>query len=686
MKNPLLSSSLLPLFNEIEPHHALTAVQERLRQANERIDALMTSSLEPSWDNLMQPLDEVSALIQDVWSPIGHLNAVKNTPEWRDAYRACLPILTEFSTQLGQNHVLYEKVSQLSQSPGFSSLSTTQKKIVRDQLRDFRLSGVALKGSKKRRYADIQQRLSILSAKFEENVLDATEHWYYVTDNLDNLVGLPEHTLAFSRSKALDKGYKDCYVLTLDAASYIAVMKYADNRDLRRQMYHSYTTRASDQGPSAGQFDNTPVMLELVQLKQELARILNFKYYADYSLATKMAGSVNQVMEFLLALAKQSRAYAEKEWIELNTFANDHLGMKTLSAWDVAYVSEKLQQHQYAVNEELLRPYFPIDRVLSGMFSIIEHIYDMKVVEKATGPDGMLFVEVWHPDVRFFEIYDADETLRGKFYLDLFAREGKRGGAWMDDCRSRRVVEGKVVTPVAYLNANFSPPQAGKPALLTHDDVITLFHEFGHGLHHLLTQINEGQVSGISGIEWDAVELPSQFMENFCWQKNCIPMISSHVERQEALPDSLFQAMLNAKNFQSGMQMLRQIEFALFDMKLYSQVAPADAVELQSILDAVRQQISVIIPPAFNRFQHSFSHIFSGGYSAGYYSYKWAEVLSSDVFSAFEEHGVLNRKIGQKFLHSILECGGSQPMIDLFKGFRGREPAIDALLKHSGLC
>ncbi|MCD8573662.1 MAG: M3 family metallopeptidase, partial [Gammaproteobacteria bacterium] len=427
MKNPLLSHSRLPLFHQIEPHHALTAVQEGVRQANERISALITSLLEPSWDNLMQPLDEVSALIQEVWSPIGHLNAVKNTPEWRDAYHACLPILTQFSTQLGQNHKLYQKVLQLSQSASFSSLSMIQKKIIHDQLRDFHLSGVALKGDKKRRYADIQQRLSVLGAKFEENVLDATHHWCYVTDNPRDLAGLPEHILAFSRQKAVDKAREGCYLLTLDAPCYIAVMKYADNADLRYQMYHAYTTRASDQGPSAGQFDNTAVMLELVQLKQELAHMLNFKHYADYSLATKMAGSVNDVMEFLLTLAKQSRAYAEKELMELNTFANDHLGMEALSAWDIAYVSEKLQQHQYSVNEELLRSYFPIDRVLSGMFAIIDHIYGMRVVEKATGPDGVLFVEVWHPDVRFFEIYDAGETLRGTFLLGFICAGGKAG-------------------------------------------------------------------------------------------------------------------------------------------------------------------------------------------------------------------------------------------------------------------
>lgn len=685
MNNPLLSDSLLPLFNQIEPYHALIAVKERVSQANQCIDALMMSYLEPSWENLMQPLDEISALIQEVWSPIGHLNAVKNTPEWRDAYHACLPILTEFSTQLGQNHALYQKVLRLSQSENFSSLNVIQKKIIHDQLRDFRLSGVALNEDKKQRYAEIQQRLSVLGAKFEENVLDATRDWYYVTDNLADLVGLPEHVLAFSRKKALDKGREGCYFLTLDAPCYIAVMKYADNSDLRCQMYHAYTTRASDQGPRSGQFDNTSVMLELLQLKQELAHMLNFKHYADYSLATKMAGSVNDVMDFLLTLAKKSRASAEQELLEINRFANDHLGMKTVSAWDIAYVSEKLQHHQYAINEELLRPYFPIDRVLSGMFGVINHIYGMRVIEKSTNANAMSFIEVWHPDVRFFEIYDSSETLRGQFYLDLFAREGKRGGAWMDDCRSRRAIDGRIVIPVAYLNANFSSPQMGQPALLTHDDVITLFHEFGHGLHHLLTQINEGQVSGINGVEWDAVELPSQFMENFCWQKNCIPMISSHVESQEPLPDLLFQAMLNAKNFQSGMQMLRQIEFSLFDITLYSQAAPTDARELQSILDAVRQRVSVVISPEFNRFQHSFSHIFSGGYSAGYYSYKWAEVLSSDVFLAFEEDGVLSRKMGEKFLHDILERGGSEPMMDLFKAFRGREPSVDALLRYSGL-
>ena len=677
MTNPLLSGTELPQFKHIQPSHALPAVQVVLQESQKKLNALMTLSESPTWDNLMTPLEDISASIHKAWSPVSHLNAVTNTSEWRDAYNACLPSLTEFSTALGQNRVLYEKIKLLSESAYFSTLNNVQEKIVHDELRSFRLAGVALEGDAKVRYAAIQQRISELTTKFEENILDATQHWIYSTDNKDDFHGLPEHIIQFSQAKAAEKSQSG-YVLTLDAPIYIAVMKYAENRNLREQMYKAYSTRASDQGPDAGTFDNTDVILELLRLREEKSQLLDFQHYAEYSLVTKMADSVDQVLDFLRDLAKKTRPFAEKEMSELKLFARESLHMSELAAWDIAFASEKLQQEKYAINEEMLRPFFPIDKVLSGMFAIIEKIYGMHVTE-------MNGVETWHPDVRFFEIRDEAGELRGKFYLDMYAREKKRGGAWMDDCRSRRIENGKLVTPVAYLIGNFTQAMQNQPALLTHDEVITLFHEFGHGLHHMLTQVDYGVVSGVNGVEWDAVELPSQFMENFCWQQDTIPLISEHFETKEPLPENLFKAMLAAKNFQSAMQMLRQLEFSIFDLLLYSQSAPTNAVELQKVLDKVRAEIAVITPPAFNRFQHGFSHIFAGGYSAGYYSYKWAEVLSSDAFSKFEENGVLDRKTGQEFLSAILERGGSQAAMELFVEFRGRQPNAEALLKHSGL-
>ncbi len=722
MSNPLFADSALPLFQQIKPEHAVSAMKQLLQESQQRIDDMTYSADTPTWANLMASLEDISARIHDVWSPIGHLNAVNNTPEWREAYNACLPGLTEFSTNLGQNRALYEKIKTLSESSEFDTFDNIQKKIITDQLRDFILSGVALDGENKQRYADIQQRLSELTTKFEENVLDATQNWFYelslsrgIRPEMQEtwLRGLPEHIIQFAQAKAHEKNI-DGYVFTLDAPCYIAVMKYAENRELRHQMYTAYTTRASDQGPDAGKFDNTPVILELLALKEEVSKLLGFENYAEYSLETKMASTSSQVKDFLRDLAKKTRPFAEQEIIELKQFAREQLSLEDMQAWDVAFVSEKLQQNKYAFNEEVLRPYFPINKVLSGMFGVIEKIYGMRVVELpsasplaacagewpsscsgqsqnqqgATSPGlrhSLSNIEVWCEDVRFFQIFDEKNHLRGQFYLDLFARDRKRGGAWMDDCRSRRRVDGKIFIPVAYLNCNFAPPQKDQPALLTHDDVITLFHEFGHGLHHMLTQVDYGQVSGISGVEWDAVELPSQFMENFCWQQECIPMLSEHFLTKEPLPGHLFSAMLQAKNFQSAMHMLRQIEFALFDIVLYSQQAPEHAVALQNTLDQVRNEVAVIIPPGFNRFQHSFSHIFAGGYAAGYYSYKWAEVLSSDAFSKFEENGILDRKTGLEFLQAILEQGGSSPAMVLFQAFRGREPNVDALLRHSGL-
>lgn len=671
-------SEELPAFQSLQPQHACLELQQMLEESRQRIAAITQSVETPTWENIVEPLEDISARIHDLWSPISHLNAVTNTAAWREAYHACLPILTEFSTALGLNDALYQKIQALQSSATFETLAAVQKKIITDQIRDFKLAGVTLAGEEKKRYSEIQQRISELSTQFEDNVLDATQHWHYVTTNVEDLAGLPEHVRQFSTAKAAEKNLSG-YVLTLDAPIYSATMKYAENRELREKMYIAYSTRASDMGPDANQFDNTAIMLELLRLKAELAQLLGFTHYADYSLATKMAGSVAQVQHFLRDLAQKSQPFALQEVAELTKFAQRHLAQEPMQAWDIAFFSEKLQQEVYAFNEESLRPYFPINQVLFGMFAIIEKIYGMQVTERYD-------VETWHQDVRFFEIFDEAHQLRGQFYVDLLARERKRGGAWMDVCRTRRTFLDKISTPVAYLTCNFSPASDQQPVLLTHDEVITLFHEFGHGLQHLLTQVEYSQVAGISGVEWDAVELPSQFMENFCWEKSCLPLLSQHFQTKQPLPASLFQGLLRAKNFQSALQMLRQVEFALFDISLYSQPAPADALALQHILNTVRTAVAVLFPPQFNRFQHSFAHIFSGGYAAGYYSYKWAEVLSSDVFAQFEAQGVLDRATGKAFLHALLERGGSEPAMTLLVNFLGREPQVDALLRHHGLC
>lgn len=677
--NPLLdASSSLPLFQQIKPAHALPALEQVIQDNREKLEKLLTQE-NYTWANLMEPMQSMGVVLSDLWSPIGHLNAVTNTPEWREAYNSCLPLLTEYSTEMGQNSKLYEAVLFIKNN-NFSQLDAVQQKIIDDELRDFQLSGVALEGEDKKRHAEIQAKLSELTTKFEENILDATQSWFFHTENLKDLTGLPEHIIAFAQATAEQKKLSG-YVLTLDAPCYIAVMKYADNTQLRQSFYTAFSTRASDQGPDARKFDNSNIMVEILKLREEQAKLLGFENYAQYSLVPKMATSVQQVLEFLFDLASRSKDFAKKDLDNLKQFAKNKFNLENLNPWDMSYIAEKLQQEKYAISDELLRPYFPEDKVFSGMFEVINKIYGMQVKEIKS-------FETWHKQVRFFEIYDEKNNLRGKFYADLYARPQKRGGAWMDDCRGRYIKSnGEINTPVAYLTCNFTQAVNDQPALLTHDEVITLFHEFGHGLHHMLTQIDYVGAAGINGVSWDAVELPSQFMENFCWQRDSVNLFSGHVETGEALSEDLFDKMLAAKNFQSGMAMLRQLEFSLFDFMLHSQPAPTNPQGIQSVLDSVREQVAVVIPPSFNRFQHSFSHIFAGGYAAGYYSYKWAEVLSSDVFSHFEEQdsGVLSREIGEKFLTEILEKGSSKEAMELFINFRGREPKVDALLTHSGL-
>jgi oligopeptidase A len=611
------------------------------------------------------------------WSPVSHLNSVKNSEELRAAHEHCLPLLSEYHTELGQNGAFYEAIKSIADSEQYDSLNQAQKKVIQNQLRDFHLSGIDLPEDQKKRFKEIKQQLSKLKSSYENNVLDATNGWSETISDESQLAGLPDSALAMAKQTAeLDS--VEGWVFNLQFPSYFAIMTHADQRELREQFYTAYTTRASDQGPNAGKWDNTESMEQLLDLRQELAQLLGFNNYAEYSLATKMAESTDEVIEFLQQLSEKTKVVAQKDITELRRFAQQHLGIEDLQAWDLNYASEKLRQHQYDLSQELLKPYFPENQVIEGLFAIVKRLYNIDI----TAVSG---VETWHPDVRFYEIKDEKGILRGQFYLDLYARPHKRGGAWMDECVVRYAYKGMIQIPVAYLTCNLTPPIGDDPALFTHDEVNTLFHEFGHGLHHMLTQVDYSAVSGINGVAWDAVELPSQFMENWCWEKESLALIARHYQTGEMLPDEIFDKMTAAKNFQSGLQMLRQIEFALFDFNLHIHYQRNGQPQVQKMLDETRRQVAVIIPPEFNRFQHGFSHIFAGGYSAGYYSYKWAEVLSADAFSLFEENGIFDQKTGEKFLKNILEMGGVEEPMALFMRFRGRKPEIDALLRHAGI-
>ncbi|MFM2486193.1 oligopeptidase A [Celerinatantimonas yamalensis] len=675
MANPLLDAEGLPLFSQILPEHILPAVEQCIADYRQTVEQVVAQD-HYSWDNFIEPLVEVSDRLNRVWSPVGHLNSVMNSETLREAYESCLPLLSELSTELGQHPGLFNAYQQLKASDEFASFSKAQQKTITDELRDFELSGIGLPAEKQKRFGEISQRLSELSSTFSNHVLDATHAWHkHVTDK-NELVGLPESAIEAAAVAAKAKEL-DGYVLTLDIPSYLPVMSYADNRELREEMYRAFTTRASELGPNAGEFDNTDIIKETLQLRHELAQLLGFEHYGALSLATKMAQTPEQVIGFLDDLAKRSKAQGEEELAELQAFAREQCGVEQLQAWDNGYYSEKLKQHKYSISDEQLRPYFPEDKVLSGLFEVVHRLYGIRV-QPVEG------VDVWHPEVRYFEIYDQHNELRASFYLDLYAREHKRGGAWMDECQVRRIkADGSRQLPVAYLTCNFNRPTGNKPALFTHDEVLTLFHEFGHGLHHMLTQIDVAAVSGINGVAWDAVELPSQFMENWCWQSDALSFISGHYQTGEPLPQELLDKLLAARDYHSAMGMLRQIEFSLFDFKLHSQ-DPAN-ISVQQVLDGVRDDVAVLKVPEFNRFQNGFGHIFAGGYAAGYYSYKWAEVLSADAFSLFEENGIFDEQTGQSFLHNILEKGGSQEPMELFTAFRGREPNVDALLRHSGI-
>ena len=675
--NPLLELTDLPAFDQIRPEHVEPAVDQTLAEVRGQIENLLQAGPPFSWETTLAPLELVLNRLHRVWSPVSHLNAVVNSDALRDAYNACLPKLSAFETELGQHEGLYRAVKTIADSPEFSQLNPAQQQSVRHRLRDFRLMGIALDARGRARFGEIQQRLSELQSRFQENLLDATHGWNKTVSDETLLSGLPDSALDLARQNAVAEGVES-WLFTLDFPSYFPVVAYAENRALREELYTAYMTRASNTGPNAGQWDNTAIMEEILALRHESAQLLGFASYAEYSLATKMADSPQQVLHFLNELAGHSVKPAQDDMKTLREFARLQGADYELQAWDISYWSEKLRQQRHQLSQEMLKPWFPDTRVIRGLFAVVERLYDIRVTEREN-------VATWHPDVRFFEIHDRSGTLRGRFYLDLYARANKRGGARMDDCASRLVIGDRQQIATAYLSCNFSPPIGNQPALLTHNEVTTLFHEFGHGLHHMLTRIDYPSVSGINGVAWDAVELPSQFMENWCWEREPLDLISGHFETGEPLPDELFERLRGARNFQAAMQMVRQLEFALFDMRLHAEYQPAQGGRIMEMLDAVRAQVAVVPTADFNRFAHGFSHIFGGGYAAGYYSYKWAEVLSADAYSLFEETGVFNRESGQRFLENILEQGGSADPMQLYRQFRGRDPEIHALLRHSGL-
>ncbi|WP_350282113.1 M3 family metallopeptidase [Nitrosomonas sp.] len=699
MKNPLLDFSTLPRYEEIQNEHITPAMDELLRDCRAVVNMVKNATESPDWQDFVQPVVDANERLSRAWGQVAHLNAVMNSPALREIYNANLPRITQYYAELSQDPVLFEKFQQLRADPAFNDLSQARRKIVDNQLRDFHLGGAELPPEDKGRFMQIQEELSALSSKFNDNLLDATNAFSLFVENRDELAGIPDDVLQAAREAATTDtsitapGWK----FTLHAPSYLPVMQYADNRSLREQMYRAYVTRASEFEVVPDEVVNRDNMLlieQILRLRQEEAKLLGYDCYAQVSLAPKMAETPQQVLDFLNELAAKARPYAEKDLTELQQFAADKLKLGRLEVWDIAYASEKLRIERYAFSEQEVKQYFPENKVLPGMFLLVETLYGIRISEAEPARN----IQCWHPDVKFFDITDANGNLLGQFYLDLYARPGKRGGAWMDDAITRRKIEvpeigrSEIQVPVAYLTCNFSAPVTIdgqlRPALFTHDEVITLFHEFGHGLHHLLTRMDELGVSGINGVEWDAVELPSQFMENFCWEWEVLRGMTAHVETDNPLPRALFDKMLAARNFQSGLQTLRQIEFALFDMHLHTDFDPQGSETVLQRLDNIRQQVAVIIPPPFNRFPDSFGHIFAGGYAAGYYSYKWAEVLSADAYSLFEENGigqVVNAKTGERFWHEILAVGGSRPALESFIAFRGREPKIDALLRHHGM-
>lgn len=680
--NPLLDFSDLPRFDAIKPEHVTPAIDALLARSRAVIAQLEAPMQQVSWNDFIEPLENTTEQLGRAWGVVGHLNAVQDTPELRAAYNENQPKLTEFWTGVAQNIALFDKYKALQNDADFATFSAARQRIIDNAVRDFRLGGADLPEDKKARFAAIQEQHSALSTKFSENVLDATNDYALLIEDEAELAGLPTDVMQAARAAAGHDG-KPGYKFTLHFPSYFPILQLADNRALRETIYRANATKASELGVKP-EWDNTQIITELLKLRAEEAQLLGYQNFAEVSLVPKMAQTPQQVIDFLQDLAQRARPFAEKDLTELRAFAQQELGLETLEAWDVTYASEKLREQRYAFSEQEVKQYFPEPKVIAGLFRLTQTLYGVQI-KPDTAP-------VWHQDVQFFRI-EKDGTLIGQFYLDLYARSGKRGGAWMDDARGRRRKDDALQTPVAYLTCNFSSPVGNNPALFTHDEVSTLFHEFGHGLHHMLTQVEEIGVSGISGVEWDAVELPSQFMENFCWEWEVLQHMTAHADTGAALPRALFDKMLAAKNFQSGLQTLRQVEFSLFDMHLHFEHDACGSRSVQDVLNDVREKFAVLLPPAFNRFQNAFSHIFAGGYSAGYYSYKWAEVLSADAYGAFEEAradpsgngDTLAAETGRKFQSEILAVGGSRPALESFKAFRGREPNIDALLRHSGM-
>ena len=675
MTNPLLEHHPLPPFSRIEAQHVEPAIRQLIDRNKQAIEDLLQDQECCSWETLLQPLEQLEDELAQAWSPVSHLNSVRNSDELREAYNACLPLFSQYSTWMGQHPGLYRAYQSIADSDSFATLSTAQRTAIEHALRDFRLAGVALPKQQQARYGELRKRLSELGSKFGENVLDATNAWTRQASR-EELRGLPDTALANAAQAAQQKGLEG-YLITLDFPSLSPVLNYCENRALREEVYTANCTRASEVGPNAGQWDNTEIITETLELRRQLAQLLGFDNYAELSLATKMADSPQRVIGFMEQLASQSSAQAQTEWHDLREFAQREDGITELQAWDVSYYSEKLRQARYRVSQEDIRPYLPVSRALPGLFAVVNRLYNLEIREVET-------FDSYHPDAQLFEILEDGEII-ARFFLDLYARADKRGGAWMDDCRVRRHQGEQLQIPVAYLVCNFTPPVGDTPALLTHSELTTLFHEFGHGLHHMLTQQTVAAVSGINGVAWDAVELPSQFLENWCWEREALALISGHYETGVPLPGELLDKMLAARNFQSAMILARQLEFSLFDFRLHREWGQTAFQSVQALLDEVRAQVAVVPLPAFHRFQNSFSHIFAGGYAAGYYSYKWAEVLSADAFSRFEEEGIFNRDTGASFRRNILEAGGSQEPMELFVAFRGREPQIEPLLRHNGI-
>ena len=677
MNNPLLHIEDLPSFTNIREESIQPAIEEIIADNLAEIDRLLQQPTF-TWENLIDPMNLLDDRLSKAWSPVRHLNSVKSNDKLRDAHNACLPLLSDYSSKISQNRDLFEAIRSIVDSEAYPGFNQARQKSLQDALRSFRLGGVDLEGEDQIRFQQLQKDLSDLQSRYENNLLDATQSWQWLTEDAEELAGLPDYALAMLKQSAEQKQLAG-YRITLEMPSYIAVMTYADNRELRKRVYDAFCTRASDQGFTDRKWDNASIMEDIVKKRREKAKILGYASYANLSLETKMAESVDEVISFLRDLAARSRPAAEREASERQQYANS-LGFEgELEPWDYAYYSEKLKNHRFKFKEEDLKPYFSDRQVIDGLFKITGLLFDVSIERS---PET---VDTWDEQVGFYLIKDKQGQVIGKFFLDLYAREHKRGGAWMDECVNRYQINNHLQIPVAYLTCNLTPPIGDQPALFTHDEVITVFHEFGHGLHHMLTRIDEPDVAGINGVEWDAVELPSQFMENYCWQRDALALIARHFETGEVLPRELYNKMYDARNFESALQMLRQIEFALFDMLLFENTEVESSEDIHQILEQVRAEVSVLKTVPYNRFQNGFSHIFAGGYAAGYYSYKWAEVLSADAFSAFEEEGILNSDTGQRFLSCVLQQGGSRPAMESFCCFRGRKPSIDALLRHSGI-